>query len=412
MFLRKLARRLALLASAAARADERAAARRSTIRPSSRGCAFSRCKKARPIRSRASWSTLKLLFWDAKSTEANPRNVLVAILSHEACENPPGDLYYNCFDRPRRHRGATPDGNMPDWRRCPTARTCPTPATSGRRRVAEGGALASAPSAVARPVRADHAGKRSLRFRIGRSVELCGRDTPRAGDARTQRHRPHPWKAPFASARSIIKRPQPGVDALRARLRALRGVRRHPASRAQCGPQHSCLSAASIADGRQLGADDFVVWIHVDVRLTKIGSNNNPVIDDFFFDARRSRARRPTKPSSFTSRAARTAIAPSAPSTTLKPAINRSYGRKGRRSERSDARRAAARGTDVGQLLHHGRRVQELGDGSSTTPRKVGTRRTKRNSPHPPSPVRCAFFAVVHDNRGGVAWVEGKIIVD
>jgi hypothetical protein len=31
-------------------------------------------------------------------------------------------------------------------------------------------------------------------------------------------------------------------------------------------------------------------------------------------------------------------------------------------------------------------------------------------APAEPGPVR--VFAVVHDNRGGVAWVEGKIIVD
>jgi hypothetical protein len=35
---------------------------------------------------------------------------------------------------------------------------------------------------------------------------------------------------------------------------------------------------------------------------------------------------------------------------------------------------------------------------------------TEFTAPAEPGPVR--LFAVVHDNRGGVDWLEGKIIVD
>jgi hypothetical protein len=35
---------------------------------------------------------------------------------------------------------------------------------------------------------------------------------------------------------------------------------------------------------------------------------------------------------------------------------------------------------------------------------------TKFRAPITPGPVR--IFAVVHDNRGGVAWAQGKVIID
>src|SRR5215208_2791816 len=39
---------------------------------------------------------LKMLFWDGKSTEDNPRAIFAAFLPID-CENPAGDLYYNCL---------------------------------------------------------------------------------------------------------------------------------------------------------------------------------------------------------------------------------------------------------------------------------------------------------------------------
>src|SRR6185503_7790143 len=55
---------------------------------------------------------IKLVFWDGKSTDDDPRNIFV-YLSSTPCENPKGDLYYNCLTE---LGGATPDGgsDVPD----------------------------------------------------------------------------------------------------------------------------------------------------------------------------------------------------------------------------------------------------------------------------------------------------------
>ncbi|MET0591829.1 MAG: hypothetical protein ABW133_03960 [Polyangiaceae bacterium] len=53
-------------------------------------------QKSKPYPQPGDTVDLKMLFWDGKATEDNPRDLFVRI-APVACENPPGDLYYNCL---------------------------------------------------------------------------------------------------------------------------------------------------------------------------------------------------------------------------------------------------------------------------------------------------------------------------
>src|SRR5690349_15490178 len=118
MSLRKLARNLALVAFGPLALTTCGGA--SFDDPSViKGLRVIAVQKSAPYPQAGAQVKIKLLFWDAKSTEDNPRNLFISI-SNKACENPPGDLYYNCLSQ-LGTGGSTdvpdagaPDGDVPD----------------------------------------------------------------------------------------------------------------------------------------------------------------------------------------------------------------------------------------------------------------------------------------------------------
>src|SRR5262249_17027653 len=48
---------------------------------------------------------LKLLYWDGKATEGSARKIRFDFFQ---CDNPPGDLYYGCFDKLKQLMEAPP----------------------------------------------------------------------------------------------------------------------------------------------------------------------------------------------------------------------------------------------------------------------------------------------------------------
>jgi hypothetical protein len=165
------------------------------------------------------------------------------------------------------------------------------------------------------------------------------------------------------------------------------------------------------ADGRQLGSDDFVIG-YTSMYVFENRINTNPVIDDFLFNAASlegsitDETRVPHVPSCKESDRAK------CPKYALKPVINREL-----TVEKDDDPTAV---TPDGQMLNEQAWVNyyiTAGELKSSV-RLVNDATRGWNEDNaaeytaPAEPGSVRVFAVVHDNRGGVAWVEGKIIVD
>ena len=331
-------------------------------------------QKSAPYPKPGDLVNIKLIFWDGKSSEEDPRNILVAI-SPIPCENPRGDLYYNCLTE----LGGTPDGGGVADGGEPDAD------------VPDGGALARDLPSIA-----------SSDFIRAEPPEQAGawqdpkhvrQTSVRISPDIIERHAVTPGVQPYGLAYVLFV--------------ACAGIPRAVPNATPNKLPFGCFDA----DGNELGADDFVIG-YTSLYVYNDRVNNNPVIDDFLLDA-----------ASLAGTTTDETLVPHIPSCkesdrskcpkyTLKPAINRSQ-----TVEKDDDPNAK---TPDGQQLEEQAWVNyyiTAGELKSSV-RLVNDATQGWNEKHEaeytapaePGPVR--VFAVVHDNRGGVAWVEGKIVVD
>jgi hypothetical protein len=343
---------------------------------------------------------LKLLFWDGKSTEDNPRNIFV-LISPLACENPPGDLYYNCLAELVGGRdggggdipdAGAPDSDTPDG----AAATAATP-TAG---AAHG--TPSSPGFV--PIKSNAHGW--LRNLDASSLVRASRPNHESAFHDIE----HVRESNVFISPGIIKQRQPGVTPYGLAYVLFMACAGTPKPVPNAGPNmlpFGCFDA----EDRQLGADDFVIG-YTSMYVYNERVNNNPVIDDFVFnnaslaESTTDETRVPRVPSCKESDRAK------CPKYALKPAINRDL-----TVETDDDPTAMTPGNQklqeqvwVNYYITAGAlksSVRLVNDATQGWNEQHGAEFT---APAEPGPVR--VFAVVHDNRGGVAWTEGKIIVD
>jgi hypothetical protein len=317
---------------------------------------------------------LKLLFWDGKSTEDNPRNLFVALLPNP-CENPKGDLYYNCLTQlvgtpgggsDAADAGAT-DGGAPD----------------------DGGTPRSAPAARGELLRAARPEQGSLLHDINHTREA----TVRLSADIIANHAVTPGVPPYGLAYVLFL--------------ACAGMPRPVPNAGPNALPFGCFDA----DGRQLGADDFVIG-YTSMYAYADRVNNNPVIDDFLLDAASLAESTTDETRVLHIPSCKESDRTKCPKHPLKPAINRAL-----TVEKDDD--PSARTPDGQQLEEQAWVTYYITAGELKSSLRLvndATRGwneqngTEYTAPAEPGPVR--LFAVVHDNRGGVAWVEGKIIVD
>jgi len=393
MSFRKLARNLALLACLALALTTCGGA--SFDDPSViKGLRVLAVQKSAPYPKPGDEVNLKLLFWDAKSSEDNPRTIFIAI-SPVACENPPGDLYYNCLAQ----LAGMPDGgsDMPDGGE-PDAG------------VPEGGALRNAPGVAGLiPIaRANGAPFRNITpsdfIRATRSEEaspLHDIDHIREASVRISpdiidRHAPTPGFTPeqryglayvlFLACAGFPKAvPNAGPNAL----------------------PFGCFDE----DDRLLGPDDFVIgYTSMYVYANRV--NNNPVIDDFLFDAASLAATTTDETLVRHIPSCKESDRSKCPKYQLKPVINRGLtvekdddpSAKTPEGQRLEEQAWVAYHITAGELKSSLRLVNDATHGWNEK------NDTEYTAPAEPGPVR--LFAIVHDNRGGIAWAEGKIVVD
>jgi len=299
---------------------------------------------------------LKLLFWDGKSSEDSPRDIFV-LISPIPCENPKGDLYFNCLT----DLGGMPDGGAPD--------------------VPDGGLPRLEPS---RFIRAEAA--------------------PRFQDINNIR------EATVGISPTIVQDRAPGVTPYGLAYVLFMACAGTPKQVPNAGPNTLPIGCFD-ADDRQLGADDFVIG-YTSMYVYNERVNNNPVIDDLVFGD--------VPLAGSTTDPARVHHVPSCkesdrancPKYVLTPSINREL-----TVEKDDD--PTARTPDGQQLEEQAWINYYITAGELKSSVRLVNDATRGwndqhaaeyTAPAEPGPVR--LFAIVHDNRGGVAWAEGKIFVD
>jgi len=344
--------------------------------------------------------TVSLLFWDGKSTEDNPRNVRV-YFARETCENPKGDLYLNCLaSLATGFVEGTPDGGNPDD--LPEGGAPDAEVLDGA--VLNGGAPTGEPRA---PGFVPIASTSHARFRNIAPSDFIPATSDEASPAAVDVD--HVRGRRF-HINKIIRSRAPGVESYGLAYVLFAVCPGHLGLVPNAAPNTLPLGCFDDADNHQFGAEDFIIgYTSMYVYADRV--NTNPVINDFLFEG-----------ASFAGSTTDDALVPHVPSCSasdrttcpkypLKAAVDPA-------SAELDTDPTAK--TPDGQQLHEQMWVSfytTTGDLKSS-PRLVNdaTRGwneqsgTEFTAPPEPGPVR--LFAVVHDNRGGMAWVEGKIIVD
>jgi hypothetical protein len=308
----------------------------------------------------------KLLYWDGKSTDAAPRNLEFNFFS---CSNPPGDLYYAC-QRVSLVGSATRAGN----------------------RVATEGS----PS-----------GENDGAFDAGGDAAPLDADiVPEGGTA------------PFGVDPIVPSRVTIGSDLVRPKAPGVRPYGIVYVYFTACAGHFKLVAPSSANalpfgcqddDAKDLGPDDFVpgyssIYVYDDLR------NANPVVNDFSFRTTSFK----DSPSAAESDAPHIARCTngdrgSCPSFDIKVDVDRVSAETDPLAKDADGNPLQeqlwvayyATGGDFTASL---RLVNDASKGWNDD------NATKFRAPATPGPVR--IFAVVHDNRGGVAWAQGKVVID
>ena len=381
MFFRKLARSLTLVACVGLAFTGCGGA--SFDDPSKiKGLRVLAVQKSAPYPKQGEQVNIKLVFWDGKSTEESPRDIVVLFLSDllGLCVNPPGDLYFNCFTP--RDGGATgggiPDAGLPDGD------------------APEGGVPdAEVPDAS--------------RARESTSLLASQFVAARRPDEGSLFQDPaHVRQTNIVIPSDIITKRAPGVEPYGLAyvlFMACAGTPRLVPTVAPGKLPFGCFDA----DGRELGADDFVIG-YTSMYVFDDRSNQNPVVDDVLFDS-----------ASLAGSTTDETLVPHVPSCkesdrtkcpkhTLKPVINRALTDELDPSARSPDDQPLREQAWVNYYITAGELKSSVRLVNDATQGWNEKNEAEYTAPVEPGPVR--VFAVVHDNRGGVAWVEGKIIVD
>jgi len=318
--------------------------------------------------------TLKLLYWDGKAKEGSPRNVDVEFLPFP-CVNPAGDLYYNCYKDlvagDLIPAAVSPDGGV-------DASSAPADAGLEVGSMDEGGADAGmALEGGLLPYEADHVKtftfKVPLQDRKGKPIIHDGQ--------------------------------QPGdrYGLVYILFSACAG--------------HVELSAPSVPNGipilckngnETLGPDDFVPG-YTSIYVYDDRPNENPKLRDLLFNGDPTLGS-PGKSDDQLKHIPRCVPGSACATYTIKVDFEMAHiaeidpGSTDINGNKLDEQMWAAYYTTGGTFDHPLRLVN---DASQHWNEDNGSNFT---APAEPGPVR--LWAVVHDNRGGVAWVESKIFVD
>ncbi|HMJ54443.1 MAG TPA: hypothetical protein VK540_20315 [Polyangiaceae bacterium] len=356
-------------------------------------------QKSAPYPAPGEGVDVKLLFWDGKSTEDNPRDVHI-YFARNACENPPGDLYLNCLSAlAGGFVEGTPDGGNPD----------DMPDGGGSDGGESDGGTASGAMSHAAPGRGfvPIASENQARFR-----NIAPSDFVRATEAEKTAASfdvDHVRGRHFRITDTIV-RPRTGGEPYGLAYVLFAACPGHLGLVPNAAANTLPLGCFDDTDNHRLGADDFVIG-YTSMYVYTARANTNPIVNDFLFegasfaDSTTDDSRVPHIPNCQASDRSK------CPKYPLKVAIDRA---------------SAEIDTDPTAKTPDGRDLQEqmwvafyltagelksslrlVNDATRGWNEENGTEFT---APAEPGPVR--IFAVVHDNRGGIAWVEGKIIVD
>jgi hypothetical protein len=372
-------------------------------------------QKSAPYPKPGEQVNIKLLFWDAKSTEEEPRNLFVAI-SPVPCENPKGDLYYNCLAQ----FGGSPDGgsdqpdagDIPDGGEVPDAAglgamSGPGTATSLRPPRAIANATTGTPGvagflpATRQTLSRFRNVSASSFVRATRSEEISALQdinhtrevTVRISSDIIDKHAVTPGVVPYGLAYVLFI--------------ACAGTPRPVSNPGPNELPFGCFDA----NDRKLGSDDFVIG-YTSMYVYNERVNANPVIDDLLFD--NASLANSTMDESAVRHvpSCKDSDRSKCPKYAFQLAVNRSQtveidddpNAKTPDGQPLQEQAWVSYYLTAGELKSSVRLVNDATRGWND---QNGTEFT---APAEPGPVR--FFGVVHDNRGGVAWAEGKIIVD
>lgn len=362
---------------------------------------------------------VKLLFWDAKSTEADRRNVHI-YFSQEACLNPLGDLYYNCINQLPSLPSVegTPDGSNPDLiadggttdADLPDADTSDGSVSDGGIPLVDPQALSRAPGFV--PITSAnlprHRSLTAADFVRATEMSTAG-ETSRFGDVMgaddVDHIRGRTYHIPLKTIQPKTNGEPYGLAYVL--FAACPGVLGPVLNAGANAVPFGCFDEV---DHHQYGTDDFVFG-YTSMYVYENRVNNNPIANALLFE------KTSIEGSTTDDTLARHVPVCKASDRTKCPGFAIQLDIVGPPAEDDD---------DPTAVTPDNQRLQEqmwvtfyttAGDFKSSQ-RLVNDATkgwnyengTEFHAPAEPGPIR--LFAVVHDNRGGVAWREGKIIAD
>jgi hypothetical protein len=371
-------------------------------------------QKSKPYPQPGDNVDLKLLFWDGKAAEGSPRDLFVRI-APLACENPPGDLYYNCLAQAGgflsggggnvdagtdggEPEAGTPEGGLPLASgasfRASSALAATKPENTGFIPI-----TAENAAPLRRMSLADFSPPQRLeRASVGHQVDNVVEQTiPISTDIIAKHQRP-PTGEPYGLAYVLFV-------ACAGEMRIIPNP----------GPNKLPFGCFDPVENRQLGADDFVMG-YTSMYVYENRANLNPVMADLRFEGSSETA----------------SIVGSTTDDSLVrhvPACKESDRTKCQAFPLKiivDPMTVADVDDDPTAVTPDGQRLKEqvwvnyylTGGTFKSSVRLVNDATSGYNDKNeaeftPPAesgPVR--LFAVLHDNRGGVSWLEGKIMVD
>jgi len=342
---------------------------------------------------------LKVLYWDGASTPDRPRNVSFNFLP---CYNPPGDLYYNCFSDLTRGPGAGGPSSDAGAGGDVEADAGPD-AAEGVDAAGSDAASSDAAGGSDAAESADAPGPTDA------AIDGATDAAPGGGGGLPPSDADHIKTFSFPLVADNLIRPKaPGITdygLVYVLFTACAGHLEPTDPGSAGGLQLGCFDDAR----RRLGPDDFVPG-YASLYAYRELRNANPIVDDFSF-----------KGASFKD----TFAAPDADVPHIARCTEGDRGNCPAFDLKLNVNRASAE-IDPLSTDPNGAPLQEQiwvafysTDGDFTSSLRLVNDATRGwNDDNgtkfraPPTPGAVRLFAVVHDNRGGVEWALGKVIVD